>query len=201
MKKILLSLTLLLFIVSGNAQDKMMTIGLGFGAGSVNSSAVNVDDANKNVGVGFDFYANFLYNINYNISAGIELNSTIAIIALIDDQSAEVTSMMNFLAKGKYAFGKERRNSGARFFVAGSIGLYGIKPSAVITEDNANLSFTLDRKYSFGGAPEVGVQFGVFQMALAYHFAGKYEFDNVGKEFKYSMIMFNIGWNIGVGDK
>jgi len=198
MKKILLFLTLLQFVVFfGNAQDKTMTIGLGFGAGAVNSKAVNVDNANQNLGVGFDLYANFLYNINYNISAGIELNS---IIALIDDQSSDVIDMINFLAIGKYAFGKERRSSGARFFVAVNIGLYGINPGTITSEGNAGHSSTFDRQYSFGGAPEVGVQFGVFQMDLAYHFAGKYEFDS-GHEFKYSMIMFNIGWNIGVGNK
>jgi hypothetical protein len=202
MKKILLSLIVLLFIAfSSNGQEKKMSIGLGFGGGYVTSKQA---DGEKNSGFGMDFYVNYLYNINYNISVGVEYNALLGLLGSVNAQSGqisdaiEVFDMNKFVAKGVYTFGKDRRNNkGPRFFAGLGLGMYGIKPQFKFTKDDGDFELSLDRKYSFGITPEIGVIFGVFLLTLTYDLPGKYKNNDI--ETKYSAIMFNVGWNIGIG--
>jgi hypothetical protein len=200
MRKILLSLIVLLFIAfSGNAQEKKMSIGLGIGIGYVSSKNVKYDI--KNGGVGFNGHLNYMYNINYNISVGAEVNNLRGILGSANFQNNDnliinSVDMLNFVAKGKYTFGKERRNSGARFFAGLEVGAYGIRTSLSINT-NEGIEFKTDRKYNFGFTPEIGVVFGVFYMAASYDFPGKYKSDDGDFETRYNAIMLNFAWNIG----
>jgi hypothetical protein len=201
MKKILLSLIVLLFIAfSSNAQEKKMSIGLGFGGGYVTSKQA---DGEKNSGFGMDFYVNYLYNINYNISVGVEYNYLGGFLGSVNStgqtsDAIEVFDMNKFVAKGVYTFGKDRRNNkGPRFFAGLDLGMYGIKPQLKFTLDNEDIELALDRKFTFGITPEIGVIFGVFLLSLSYDLPGKYKNNDI--ETKYTAIMFNLGWNIGIG--
>lgn len=192
MKKLVLLIVLALGVSQlAISQDKKMSIGLGLGG----SSAKSKGDAETDNGFGFAFYANAMYNVNERISAGIEYNSNAAIIGDINGASVEATAIRGILAKGKYRLGTGRTN----FYGGLNAGVYIIQPGN-ITFDNANGEFdiVLEQKTTFGVAPEIGAHFGSFQIATAYHFAGKYEIADFSKN--YSLWQFTIGWNIGILD-
>lgn len=195
MKKLLLSAVLVFALVlAGNAQEKKMSIGLGLGVSSVSNSSLNYDNA---AGVGFNFFVNYLYNLNTNISLGLEINGNIAVIAFNDGDDFEVTSITGYLPKFRYRFGDD---GGVRFFVGAMVGLYRILPG-----NTSNGDFEVfDAKMVFGGAPEIGAQFGrSFHIATSVHFPGKYKYDSTffgTEEFSYFIWQFNVGWNINFVD-
>jgi len=197
MKKVLLfSLVMASVVFSSQAQDKKMSIGIGFGG----ASASDKDDAGlKDSGFGINFYANVMYNLSSKLSVGLEYNGSGVVIGDFDGATTlKATSINGNLLKAKYFLGEGRK----KFFVGAMVGLYGIRPSLVIVDDlTGDVALTLDRKMSFGFAPEIGIHLGSFQIATSYHFPGTYksDFASVGN-IKYSVWQFNIGWNIGLID-
>jgi len=179
------------------AQEKKMSIGIGFGGGGATNSNT---DGDSDIGGSANFYLDFLYNINYNISAGIKSSSSAVWVMHDNYSSGELTDMINYFAKVKYAFGSDRKRQKARLFIAADIGTYGIRPSILVSGSDVDLTLSADRQFVFGFSPEVGVQFRVFQMSLAYHFPGEYNSTISGDEYTlgYNMWMFNLGWNIGI---
>lgn len=176
-----------------------MSIGFGLGGGLVMSNA----DGKKNFGFGLNGFANLMYNINYNVSVGVEWNTMSGFFGSVNSalgiliNGIEIVEMNNFVAKGRYTIGKEGSSKkGSRFFVGLDLGMYGIKPQLRFNTDGGNLDFSLNRKYVFGFTPEVGVIFGVFYMSASYDLPSKYKYNDL--ETSYSAIMLNWGWNIGI---
>lgn len=202
-KILLLSAAMLCVVFTTSAQEKHATIGIGFGGASVNSKSSN---DNKSSGFGFNFYLNGMYNVNENISAGLEYNTSLAVVTDIDLASLDVsvTKLTGILAKGRYKFG----SGNAKPFAGLMAGLYLIKPGE-ITISGSSIGFVFEGKTTFGFAPEIGVELGSFQFATSYHFPGKYSSElidptdgsSIPIETTYTSWQFNIGWNIGVGDK
>ncbi len=199
MKKIVLVFAASMMIAfAGLAQDKKMSIGLGFGG----ASAAGKDaDGTKENGFGFNFYLNGMYNINENFSAGLEYNGNAVVIGDFDGGDVEATAIRGILAKAKYAFGEGR----TRPFIGLMAGMYTITPGT-ITANNSSIGLVFPKATTFGFAPEVGIQLGAFQFATSYHLPGKYKesisFDGgdpIELETTYSVWQFNIGWNIGIG--
>ena len=199
MKKLLLLSILFLGLgFTGNAQEKKMSIGLGFGISAVSNNASFIGISSPDIkgnGVGFNFFVNYLYNINANISIGMEINGNIAVIAFDDsNEDFEITAITGYLPKFRYRFGEE----GVRFFIGAMLGFYRIVPG-----DTTNGGSVYQSKMVFGGAPEIGVQFGrSFLISTSYHFPGKYKNDEFifPIEFSYQFWQFNVGWNINFVD-
>lgn len=200
-EKMALPLVLILFVVfAGKAQDKRASIGLGFGGASVSSSPA---EGEKDSGFGINFYINGMYNINSNISAGIEYNSNLAVVGSLSGAEVKATRINGILAKGIYLLseGKTRPYAGAM------LGMYSLQPGSV-TLGGTGVGVVFEKKRSFGFAPEVGIQLGSFQISTSYHVIGKYSSDFVNVlegstttiETNYNIWQFNIGWNIGLVD-
>jgi hypothetical protein len=200
-QKITLPLVLLLFVIfSSKAQDKKASIGFGFGGASVSSSPAEGD---KNSGFGLNFYLNGMYNINSNISAGLEYNSNLAVVGSLSGAEIKATRIKGILAKGKYLFSEGK----TRPYLGGMLGMYSLQPGSV-TLGGTGIGVVFEKKRSFGFAPEAGVQLGSFQISTSYHIIGKYSSDFVDimegstttVETNYNIWQFNIGWNIGIMD-
>ncbi len=193
MKKILiLSMLILCVIFATNAQDKKMSIGVGFGG----AAASDKDDSGlRDNGFGINFYLNVMYNINPNLTVGFEYNSSGVVIGDLAGLAIKATSINGNLLKAKYFFSE----GGVRPFVGVMAGLYGIRPG--IVDVDGVVALTLKRKMSFGFAPEIGVHLGSFQIATSYHFPGTYKSEIAGiGDISYNVWQFNIGWNIGFID-
>jgi hypothetical protein len=199
MKRILLGTFCLIMLISFDidAQDKKATIGLGFGGAS--ASAQGADDV-RNSGFGINFYINGMYNLNENISLGLEYNGNTVVIGDEQDISIKATSINGILPKGRYYFGSGR----TRAFAGAMLGLYFIKPGEV-SFTSAATAIVFERKAVFGFAPEVGVSIGAFQLATSYHFVGNYKSEldipligTVQTDETYSVWQFSLGWNIGI---
>ena len=206
MKKILMSAFLICFLLqTGFAQDKKASLGIGFGGAA--ASAKDLDGI-KDSGFGFNFYLNGMYNINANLSAGIEYNGNAVVIAGVDPNGFNLdfkaSSINGILAKGRYAFG----SGSGRPYVGAMLGVYRITPGSVsISGSGTPLQLAFESKTSFGFAPEVGVMLRSFQLSTSYHLPGKYKAeipDGSGGtravETTYTVWQFNIGWNIGLMD-
>ena len=200
MKKILLlSMAMLCLTFVSKAQDNKYSIGLGFGGASASAK----DEAgDKESGFGFNFYLNGMYNVNANISAGLEYNGNLVVIGSTDitGVSLNVTKINGILAKGRYLFGE----GNTRFFGGLMLGIYIIEPGGVtidLGQSSPTLDLVFEKATVFGFAPEIGVQMGSFQLATSYHLPGKYKSDLLGSpvELNYTVWQFNIGWNIGFG--
>jgi hypothetical protein len=200
MKKILfLSVILIYMSYDINAQDNKASIGIGIGGASAGAKG---EDGVKDNGFGFNFYLNGMYNINENISAGIEYNSNIAVIGSIDATTLDLkaTQLNGFLLKGRYSVG----SGTTRPFGGLMMGMYRIKPGDV-TVNGTSIAFAFEPKTVFGFAPEIGVVFNNFQLATSYHFLGKYKGtapDGNGGTTDiseiYTLWQFNIGLNLGI---
>ena len=202
MKKTLLLLSCMIFVlIDVNAQDKKASFGIGFGGAS--ASAKDLDGV-RDSGFGFNFYINGMYNIDENLSAGLEYNGNAVVIAGVDPTGGSLdfkaSSINGILAKGRYAFG----SGSARPYGGLMFGLYKITPGSVtISGSTSPVQLAFEPKRTFGFAPEVGIVFGNFQLATAYHFPGKYKAtlsDGTPIETTYNVWQFNIGWNIGLMD-
>ena len=201
MKRILLVSFCLILLISFDisAQDKKASIGLGIGGASASAKGA---DGTKNSGFGINFFINGMYNINENISAGLEYNANGVVIGDVDGASIKATSINGILAKGRYSFG----SGGARPFVGVMFGVYRIQPGEVSLL-SATVPIVFERKTIFGFAPEVGVSFGAFQLATSYHLPGNYKaevdiplFGPVTTDETYTVWQFNLGFNIGIID-
>lgn len=189
MKKLFLMTVVFLSIVFiGKAQDKKISIGLGIGGASVSADANGI----KGSGIGLNFYLNGMYNLTSNLSAGIEYNSSAAVVAIdgLDSDGLKATGITGILAKGKYSIG----DGGVRPYAGAMLGMYTLTPPEITI--NGVVQPTGDKKTNFGFAPEIGVQFGGFQIGTSYHFPGK-SAENAG-DVSYKVWQFNIGWNIGL---
>jgi hypothetical protein len=188
----ILSTLILCVLFTTNAQDKKMSIGLGFGG----AAASNKDDAGvKDSGFGINFYANVMWNLNPKLTVGLEFNGSVVVIGGLDGTTIEATSINGNLLKAKYFLGD---GGTVKPFVGVMTGIYGIRPSVV--DSNGAAALTLERKISFGFAPEIGIQLGSsFQIATSYQFPGTYKSDTIG-DISYNVWQFNIGWNIGLID-
>ena len=206
MKKILLVfICLFSFLIDSYAQDKKASFGIGFGGAS--ASAKDLDGV-KDSGFGVNFYINGMYNINENLSAGLEYNGNAVVIAGVDPSGLtldfKASSINGILAKGRYAFG----SGGARPFAGLMLGIYKITPGSVtISGSTSSVLLAFESKTTFGFAPEVGIELGSFQLATSYHLPGKYTGNvpdgnggTINVETTYSVWQFNIGWNIGLMD-
>jgi len=193
MKKVLLFTVVMMSVVfASHSQDKKMSIGIGFGG----AAASDKDDTGiKDSGFGINFYLNVMYNINANLSVGLEYNGSGVVIGDLDGATLKATSINGNLLKAKYFFGE----GGVKPFVGVMAGLYGIRPG--IVDANGTAALTLQRKMSFGFAPVIGVHLGSFQIATSYHFPGTYKSEIAGiGDISYNVWQFNIGWNIGLID-
>jgi len=191
MKKVVwISLAMLCIVFISKAQDKKISIGLGFGGASVSAEQNGVQGS----GVGINYYLNGMYNVTSNISAGLEYNSSGAVVVFDGGNSdgLKVTGVTGILAKGKYTFG----DGGVKPFGGLALGMYTLTPPEVTL--NGVVQPTGDKKTNIGFAPEVGVQFGSFQIAASYHFPGTSAVNS--GEVTYKLLQFNIGWNIGLID-
>lgn len=178
-------------------QDKVGSIGFGLGGASV--AEVGHD---LGAGFGFNGYLNCLFNINDHISTGIELNGNSAFIlgGGTSGLKIETTAINGILAKGKYVFSNNRSAP----FIGIMAGIYNIKPGGV----EAPIDLEFDKKTTFGFAPEFGGHFNSFQLSTSFHFPGKYKTDRPNSnggttsfELQYFIWQFNLGWNIGFGNK
>lgn len=206
MKNFTLTLIITLIIASITyGQEKAGSLGIGLGGASVNEKDM---DGLKSSGFGLNFYLNGMYNINEHLSAGLEYNGNAAIINSINLTGAEfsVTSINGLLAKGKYVFG----GSGAEPFLGFMFGLYSIRPGGIKFSVNGSsiIELNFERKRVFGIAPEFGARFKSFQLSTSFHIPGKYKANvpdgNGGLnyvELQYYVWQFNLGWNIGFGNK
>ncbi len=193
MKRVLLfTLVMAGVVFSATAQDKKMSIGIGFGG----ASASNKDDTGiRNSGFGINFYLNVMYNVNSKLSVGLEYNGSGVVIGDLNALAVEATSINANLLKAKYFLG----DGGVKPFVGIMTGIYGIRPG--IVDLNGNAALTLQRKISFGFAPEIGIHLGSFQIATSYHFPGSYKSEIAGiGDIRYNVWQFNVGWNIGLID-
>ena len=76
-KKIIFTMVVMCIPYFSIAQDKIGSIGIGFGGAYENEK---YGDGLKHSGIAFNFYLNGMYNINEHISAGVEYNSNIVFI-------------------------------------------------------------------------------------------------------------------------
>ncbi len=152
-KNVLLAIIMLAFIGQSNvwAQEKKASLGLGFGGASAGAKG---EDGVKDSGFGVNFYINGMYNINENISAGLEYNGNVVVIGDVSGATIEATRINGILAKGRYSFG----SGNARPFAGLMLGIYNITPGQV--SGNTALTIVFDKKTVFGFAPEVGVSIG-----------------------------------------
>ncbi len=191
MKKLLILSTLILCVIfATNAQDKKMSIGIGFGgAAASDKDATGIKDS----GFGINFYLNVMYNVSPKLSVGLEFNSSGVVIGDLDGATIKATSINGNLLKAKYFLGDGR----VKPFVGLMTGLYGIRPG--IVDSNTAVALSLNRKMSFGFAPEIGIYLSSFQIATSYHFPGTYKSEIAGiGDISYNVWQFNIGWNIGL---
>lgn len=206
MKRILTVFILVFCVINlSSAQDKKASLGLGFGGAS--ASAKDLDGI-KDSGFGINFYINGMYNINENLSAGIEYNGNAVVIAGVDPNGLQLdfkaSSINGILAKGRYSFG----SGGAKPYAGLMFGMYKITPGSVtISGTTSSLLLAFESKTTFGFAPEVGIMLGSFQLSTSYHLPGKYKGNvpdgnggTIAVETTYTVWQFNIGWNIGLMD-
>jgi hypothetical protein len=192
------SLLTLCMAFAVNAQDKKASLGIGFGGAAASAKGV---DGIKNSGFGLNFFINGMYNVNENISAGLEYNANIVVLGDVAGASVSATQINGVLVKGRYFFG----SGNARPFAGVMMGIYNIQPGEV--SGSTSLAILFEKKTVFGFAPEVGVSIGSFQLATSYHLPGKYKGEvvlpSIGTqtfEETYTVWQFNIGWNIGLMD-
>ncbi len=192
-KKTLLLSVFMLGLLVVHAQDKKFSIGVGGGMSVATNKPSNSVFFNANAnGIGFGFFANFMYNITGNLSVGLEYNGNLVLLAFDEnDDDVEVTVINGYLPKVRYRFGED----GTRFFVGAMTGFYNIKPGST---DGINF-LNYPNRVVFGVAPEIGVQFGnSFQLATSLHLPSRYNSNGLG--FLYRLWQFSIGWNINFVD-
>ena len=89
-------------------------------------------------------------------------------------------------------------------------GLYNIRPGGIKLSINGStpVELTFEKNGSFGFAPECGAQFRSFKLSTSFHVPGKYKANlpdgnggTTNLEIQYFIWQFNLGWNIGIGNK
>ena len=204
MKKILLlAIAILCILHYSNGQSDKLTIGLGIGAAAAFAKDF---DGTKESGFGGNFFINGLYNISEKFSMGLEFNGNASLLFGSGNSAFDIkaTVINGILAKMKYSFG----GYSVKPFAGLMLGAYIIKPGEVsFTFLLIPVELELERKTTFGFAPEFGIEFGVLQLSTTLHFPGIYKSEipdgNGGIrsiETKYTVWQFNLGWNLGMGD-
>jgi len=163
MKKLLLTLTIIVAFFTANAQIRVQG---DFGV----STATGDFGADGSLGIGYALNARWMFS--EKLDAGLEYDAS-AIVTVSADGAGDIdaTGITGYLAKGYYHF----FDKGFSPYFALGLGLYNVElPTITITDSNGNTTtFEGDNNVNFGFAPEVGLKINNFILGAKYTFAGK----------------------------
>ncbi|KXX71367.1 hypothetical protein [Flammeovirga sp. SJP92] len=170
MKRLLFIITLFFINNFLQAQDSKFTFGVGTG---ITIYIGEIDDINIG-GVGGSFNVNFYYNHTSHWSFGFERNGNTSMQVLSREQEDEYLSILPFSVlllsnvvdytlKAKYYIGKRK----VRTHIALGLGYYRTKSVHRSDDDNLNYKeVPLKRYEAIGLSPELGINFGIFQLSF-----------------------------------
>ncbi|WP_044209711.1 hypothetical protein [Flammeovirga sp. OC4] len=199
--KLLIFSLIILSSTSLKAQDKKLTLGLGF-EGNYTSSKLN---DTKMSGGGGGFFINSFYHVHPKIDVGGELYFNLNYIGEGGDESDYILSseITNFSIRGKYYLGSGKLKP----FLGLGVGYYRILAKSV-----SPLSFVpifslfgadeLEEEYpivnAFGVSPELGLSIGIFQFSTVYHFIPNVKLTEDIAAINYNQLVFKFCFNIGI---
>ena len=200
MKKLILSIFIVVFALSLNAQQQgKIRVGLDLGLGL------------PNAGAGLDGGIDVRYNIMDNLNVGLKFNGDILLKDLNSNLSTNTTSitacvMSSSLATSDYYFNKG--NTIFAPFLGGGLGFYDIANIQVTASGSTeptpptNTSvFKIENK--FGGLLRGGFELGHFRMALEYYLVPQstlVDINNVAVgQTNNSFLNLSVGFYFGGG--
>ncbi|KXX68717.1 hypothetical protein AVL50_18770 [Flammeovirga sp. SJP92] len=146
------------------AQDENITIGIGTGATIFNG---RIDNYGIN-GAGLSFNINFYYHHTSNLAFGFERNGNIAIQILQEHRNSNfdvsiLSTVVDYTLKVKYFIGESK----VRPHLALGLGYYRTK-SVLRSDDDmgSSIEIPLERYEAIGLSPELGMNFGFFQLSF-----------------------------------
>lgn len=186
MKKVILSVCIGLFCLSGNAQNEGgFRVGLDLGAVPTNG------------GGGVLLSLEPKYNIKDNMNVGLRIGVA-AIVRDINDSgattSAEVAANGSYVATYDYYF-----NSAGKSFVpyiGAGAGYYSIA-NVEVDDTNNNNDFTVDATGKMGGLVRGGFEWGKFRMGLEYNLVPESTIQDINGNNQGTVANSYVGIHLG----
>lgn len=186
MKKVILSVCIGLFCLSGNAQNEDgFRVGLDLGAVPTNG------------GGGVLLSLEPKYNIKDNMNVGLRIGVA-AIVRDINDSgattSAEVAANGSYVATYDYYF-----NSAGKSFVpyiGAGAGYYSIA-NVEVDDTNNNNDFTVDATGKMGGLIRGGFEWGKFRMGLEYNLVPESTLQDINGNNQGTVANSYVGIHLG----
>jgi len=194
MKKIILSIFIVVFALSLNAQQQgKIRVGLDGGIGM------------PNAGLGFNGDLDIRYNIMDNLNLGVKFGLTALakdIVGSGSNYTATASAMTSSLITGDYYFNKPASSFAP--FLGGGLGSFSIGNMLITSEDQSTtVPAGLLIEHKIGGLLRGGFESGHFRMALEYYLvpsSSVVDLNNVYvKTTGNSFLNLSIGFYMGGG--
>ncbi|KXX72167.1 outer membrane beta-barrel protein [Flammeovirga sp. SJP92] len=192
---------IILSSTSLKAQEKKLTLGLGF---ENNLTYSNVNEY-KISGGGAGIFVNSFYHINPKTAVGVEAYLNLNYIGTDGEESDFILSseITSYSLRGKYYLGNRKLKP----FLGLGAGYYRINAKAVsplvlvpffglLSSDELVAEFPTVN--AFGVSPELGLSIGIFQFSTVYHFIPNVKLAEEIAVMNYNQLVFKFCFNIGI---